>query len=150
MFKFGTIGAYKQVRNNPRCVAQSDMLDGMVILINDEALEASVPGEDGVTTAAWIVGNIIDKPEVLNKADFKVLEGEHVRAFYLPDLKEMPIEICNRVVTDYDAVEVDDILVAGEDGKWVVTDDATGYAVSLHVQAITTYGDYGFRCRVIA
>ena len=59
MFKFGTIGAYKQVRNNPRCKASVDLVPGLVVIPNDSSGNAFPPGasstakggvyEDGAT-----------------------------------------------------------------------------------------------------
>ena len=146
MFKFGTIGAFKQVRNNPRCKAAQDLLDGQVVIPNDATGVALTPANAGEAQGdVWVVGNLIDKPEIRNKADFKVLNGEHVRAFRLSDVKHLPIELCHRVVTGYDAVVKGDVLVpaANGSGNWVKTADASAYEVSLKVIELSTFGDKG-------
>lgn len=158
MFKFGTIGAFKQVRNNPRCKATKDILDGMVVLPDDATGLAPTPANVAEAKGnVWVVGNIIDKPEIRNKKDYFIGNGEYVRAFLLSDLKELPVELDYRVVTpDYNTVAVGDVLVSAGDGsgQWVKADGVTvvasDYKVALKVIEKTTFGDKGLYCTVIA
>lgn len=158
MFKFGTIGAFKQVRNNPRCKAVQDLLDGQVVLPNDATGNAPVPATaDEAKGDVYVVGNIIDKPEIRNKVDFKVLTGEHVLAFRLADLTGLPVELDHLVVsTDYADVAKGDKLVPAADGSgnWVKADGTTviadEYAVSLEVLEKSSFGEKGLYCTVKA
>lgn len=157
MFKFGTIGAFKQVRNNPRYIAAVDLVNGLVVIPNDATEVQALPADVAAAKLGeWVVGNIIDKPEIRNKVDFKVEAGEFVRAFYLPDLKELPVEIDASVVeTAYASVAVGDVLVPNAvNGKWVKADgttiDADDYAVGLKVLEKSTFGGQGLYCKVQA
>lgn len=151
MFKFGTIGAYKQVRNNPRAKAVVDLLAGQVVLPNEATGLAPVPATaDEAKGDVYVVGNIIDKPEVRNSADFKVLAGEPVRAFRLADLVGLPVELNDDVVvTDYATLVKGDVLVPAGDGtgKWVKVDGTTivadGYSVKLEIVEKTAFGEKG-------
>ncbi len=162
MFKPLTIGYYKQVRNNPRCKAQSNVYPGMVVVLDEANKTASVPADAAAAQGKpYIVSNIIDKPEVENKADFVVQTGEYVRADYLADANELLIELDYRViVTDLSTVAIGDVLVpanetdnAGNGGKWIKADGeaivASSYAINLEVVEKTTFGDKGVLCKVV-
>lgn len=150
MFKFGTIGAYKQVRNNPRCVAHQNLLVGQVVTLNEATKLTVSPTSDTAKGEVYVVSNIIDKPEIRSKQDFVVEKGEHVLAFRLADLADMTIEIDEKVVTTaYASVSVNDVLVADTAGKWVKTSAATGYKVSLVVLEKTSFGGKGLYCKVV-
>ena len=152
MFKFGTIGAYKQVRNNPRCKATQNLVAGLVVLPDDATGLAPTPSTEALAKGdVWVVGNIIDKPEINNKADFTVEAGEYVRTFNLADLKGLPVELsADTVSDDYTTLVVGDVLVPAADssGKWV-KGEATGYKVALKVLEKTTFGDKGLYCSVV-
>lgn len=148
MFKFGTIGAFKQVRNNPRCKATQDLVDGQVVIPNDATGLAPTPAN--ATDAqgdVWVVGNLIDKPEIRNKEDFKVMNGEYVRAFRLADVQHLPVEISHHAVVNYDALVVGDVLIPAADGsgKWVkrVAEVLADYKVKLEIRELSTFGDKG-------
>ncbi len=144
MFKPMTIGYYKQVRNNPRCKAEVDLMAGMVVVVDEAGRKAALPTAEEAKGEIWIVSNIIDKPEIRNKEDFTVLAGEYVRADFLADAKELPIELDFRVIgTDFDTINIGDKLVANAEGKWEVAVDTTGYAVSLEVIEKSGFGDKG-------
>lgn len=151
MFKFGTIGAFKQVRNNPRTKAEVDLVNGQVVLPNDATGLAATPNsEDEAKGDVYVVYNIIDKPEIRNSSDFKVLAGEHVRAFRLADLVGLPVELNDEVVADeYDTLAKGDVLVPAGDGtgKWVKADGAAiiadEYQVKLEILEKTTFGEKG-------
>lgn len=144
MFKPVTIGYYKQVRNNPRCEAEVDLMAGMAVTLDEATKKASLPTAITAKGELWIVSNIIDKPEIRNKEDFKVLKGEPVRADLLVDAKELPIELDYRVIaTDYATVKIGDKLIANADGKWEVSADVTGYKIYLEVVEKSNFGDKG-------
>lgn len=144
MFKPMTIGYYKQVRNNPRCKAEVDLIPGMVVTLDEATKKASLPTAETAKGEVWIVSNIIDKPEIHNKEDFTVLAGEYVRADLLSDAKELPIELSYRVLEDdYASIAIGDKLVADESGKWKKVDVVDGYKVVLEVFEKTTFGDKG-------
>lgn len=144
MFNFGTIGAYKQARNNPRCKATTDLKNGQVVVLDEIKKEASLPSADDVVGKdLWVVFNIIDKPEVLSTNDFKVEEGEFVRAFLLADLVGLPVQLGHQVVKDYDSLVAGDTLVVTTDGKWEKSSDASGNAISLEVIAKTGFAEKG-------
>lgn len=155
MFKFGTIGAFKQVRNNPRCKVTKDSFPGEVVLPNDATGKAPAPASaDQAKGEVYVLGNIIDKPEILNKKDFKVLEGEFGLAFNLADLKDLPVEIDASVVKDYAGIAKGNKLVSAADGsgKWIKADGtsvvAADYKVHLEVLEKSTFGGQGLYCSV--
>ncbi|MGV2885477.1 hypothetical protein [Paenibacillus taichungensis] len=161
MFKFGTIGAFKQVRNNPVGKATSILLDGMTVIPDRIKKESPVPATPTEAKGdVYVAGNIIDKPEIRNKRDFKIEIGEPVRSFRLADAVGLPVEIDYRILKDnFEDITVKDFLVStnvaddGLDaGKWKkVTDaEAKEYKVSLHVIEKTSYGDKGLYCEVIS
>ena len=149
MFKFGTIGAYKQVRNNPRCVAHQNLLVGQVVTLDEATKLTAFPTSETAKGEVYVVGNIIDKPEIRSKQDFVVEKGEHVLGFRLADLADMTIEIDEKVVTNATGISVKDVLVADTTGKWVKTSAATGYKVSLVVLEKTSFGGKGLYCKVV-
>jgi hypothetical protein len=156
MFKFGTIGAFKQVRNNPRCKAVAQLVNGLVVLPSDATKQAPAPANAAQAQGeVYVVKNIIDKPEIRSKKDFKVEIGEFVRAFNLVDLKDLPVELDATVVsTAYASVAVGDKLCPAVDGsgKWIKADGTTivytNYKVYLEVLEKTTLGDQGLYCVV--
>lgn len=151
MFKFGTIGAFKQVRNNPRCKATVQLKNGLVVVPNDATKEAPTPAATATAQGEiFVVGNIVDKPEIRNSEDFAIEIGEYVRAFNLADLKELPVELNEDVVTTaYTSIAVGDKLVANHDGsgKWIKADGTTivhtAYSVYLEVVEKTAFGGKG-------
>jgi hypothetical protein len=163
MFKFGTIGAFKQVRNNPRCKATADLYNGLAVLPDDATGNAPTPStEDLAQGDLYVVFNNIDKPEVDSTKEFKVLTGEYVRAFRLADIQDMPVEIDDNVVgATYSTVAVGDKLVALADGtgKWgavyglqadgVTANTAADFKINLEVLEKSAYGDNGLYCKVV-
>lgn len=151
MFKFGTIGAFKQVRNNPRCKVTKDSFPGEVVLPNDATGLAKAPAAAGEAQGeVYVLGNIIDKPEVSNKVDFKVKKDEFGLAFNLADLKDLPVELNYQVVKgDYAAINKGDTLVPAADGSGLwVKGAATDFKVSLVVLEKSAFGDKGLYCSV--
>ncbi|WP_366560087.1 hypothetical protein AB0R69_15390 [Bacillus pumilus] len=147
MFKFGTIGAFKQVRNNPRCKATKDLVPGYVVVPDDSTGLAPTPSSAAAAKGdVYVVGNIIDKPEIRNKADFKVLKDEFVRAFRLADCVGLSIELSQDTVVDFENIVKNDVLVPAADssGKWVKSDGSDDdYKVKLKVLENTTFGGNG-------
>jgi hypothetical protein len=155
MFKFGTIGAFKQVRNNPRCKATQDLVAGLAVLPNDATKLAPTPATaDEAKGDVYFTGNIIDKPEIRNKADFKIEAGEFVLGFKASDADDLPVELSHDTVVGYDALVKGDVLVVAGDGtgKWVKADGTTivaaDYKVTLEVLEKTTFGDKGIYATV--
>lgn len=148
MFKPMTIGYYKQVRNNPRCKADVDLMAGMVVVVDEVSKKVLLPTAEEAKGSVWIVSNIIDKPEIRNKEDFYISAGEYIRADFLEDAKELPIELDFRVIeTDYATLKVGDELVPSASGKWVVADGTTiiaaDHTISLEIIEKSSFGDKG-------
>jgi hypothetical protein len=157
MFKFGTIGAFKHARNNPRLKAAAQLKNGFVVIPDEANGTCAAPAAqaDAQSRNVWVVYNIIDKPEVLSTKDFTIEAGEYVRQFLLADLEGLPVELNEDVVnTAYASVSVGDVLVPDHDGsgKWVkadgVTYDEATYAIALEVLEKTTFGGNGLYCQV--
>ena len=146
MFKFGTIGAFKQVRNNPRCKVQKETKVGEVVVLDEATLKATAPSNaDQAQGELYVVGNIIDQPEVRSKKDFSLAEGDFALSFNLADLKELPVELSADVIADdYASVAKGDTLVASTDGsgKWVKGDGAS-FKAYLEVLEKSTFGGKG-------
>ncbi|OMD67463.1 hypothetical protein [Paenibacillus odorifer] len=158
MFKFGTIGAFKQVRNNPRTKAVINTYNGYVVIPDDAtglAPTAATPTQ-AKSKDVHVVWNIIDKPEIRNSSDFYIAVGEPVRAFKLIDLVDLPVELSHDVVKDdFATVAIGAFLVPCDDttdptarGKWKVS-TATDYGVKIKVLEKTTFGDKGFYGKVV-
>ncbi|MBM7598098.1 hypothetical protein JOC34_000455 [Virgibacillus halotolerans] len=140
MFNFVTISAYNHVRNNPRCKAQEDLVNGLAVTLDEVAKEANLPDTEGAKgTELFVVFNIIDKPEIRNSADFKVEKGEFVRAFLLHDAKELPVEVGTAALSGQSAVG-DKLVVEAGTGKWVKAGEDDDHAIQLEVTAKTPNG----------
>lgn len=155
MFNFGTIGAYKQARNNPRVKAAEDTKNGQVLVLNNQTGVASFPqGEEAKGKDLWVAFNIVDKPETLKTSEFTIEAGEYVRAFYLADLTGLPVLVGHQVIgTNYEDIVAGDILVPEEGtGKWVKVDSVSAeeYAIKLEVVAKNTFADKGIEAIVHA
>ncbi|MEK4006348.1 hypothetical protein [Paenibacillus sp. FSL H3-0333] len=158
MFKFGTIGAFKQVRNNPRTKAVIQLKNGAVVFPDDSTGFAPTAATPTVAKSkdSYVVWNIIDKPEIRILSNFVIEIGEYVRAFKLTDLVDLPVELSYDLVKDdYTTVTVGSVLVPCDDttdptakGKWKVS-TATDYAISIKVLEKTTFGDKGFYGKVV-
>ena len=151
MFKFGTIGAFKQVRNNPRCKVTKDSFPGEVVIPNDATGLAEAPSAAGEAQGeVYVLTNIIDKPEIGNKVDFKVKKDEFAHASNLADLKDLPVELNYQVVKDdYTSVAKGDVLVPAADGSGLwVKGDAANFKVSLEVLEKSAFGNKGLYCTV--
>lgn len=157
MFNFGTIGAYKQVRNNPRTKATAETKNGQVLVLDEGAKTNAFPTADEAKgNNVYVAFNIVDKPEVRITNDFKIEKDEYVRAFRLADLVDLPVLVGHQVIdTDYASVAKGDVLVPQADtGNWVKADGtdiiADDYAVTLEVIAKNGFGDAGVEAVVRA
>lgn len=152
MFNFGTIGAYKQARNNPRNKAEVELKNGQVVVMDDINNLAKLPTAEQATGAdLWVTFNIVDKPEIRNTNEFKIDAGEYVRAFYLADLKGLPVLFGHQVLTTaYGDIAKGDKLVANAEGKLEKTDEVDGYAVYFEVVDKNGFADQGLEAIVRA
>jgi hypothetical protein len=158
MFKFGTIGAFKQVRNNPRTKAVIQLKNGSVVIPDDSTGLAPTPATPTIAKGkdVHVVWNIIDKPEIRSSSDFVIEAGEYLRAFKLADLADLPVELSYDIVKDdFGTVPVGTYLVPcdaeddpSQDGKWKMS-SATDYAVKIKILEKTTFGDKGFYGKVV-
>lgn len=157
MFNFGTIGAYKQARNNPRCKATAEILNGQVVKLDEAAKTAAFPADATAAQGAdvYVAFNIVDKPEIRNTNDFSIEVDEFVRSFRLADLVDLPVLLGQKVVAGYASVAPGDVLVPeAATGNWVVADGTTiiaaDYAVSLEVVEKNLFADGGLEAIVRA
>lgn len=155
MFNFGTIGAYKQARNNPRTKVEADTKNGQVLVLDDANGVAKFPNADEAKGKdVWVAFNIVDKPEIRITNDFKIKAGEFVRAFYLADLVNLPVLLGHQVIADsYADVAKGDVLVPqANTGMWVKVDVETAeeYTVKLEVIEKNGFADGGVEAIVRA
>jgi hypothetical protein len=157
MFKYATLGGIQNSRNNPRTKAEQKLLNGMVVIPSDVTGKAPTPKTvDEAKAAAYVVNNIIDKPEIRNSADFAIEVGEYVHADFLPAVNDLGVELDEKVVAGFAEVVVGDQLVPAGDGtgQWVKADGTTviadEYAVKLQVVKNTTFGGKGLLAEVKA
>ncbi|WP_063565468.1 hypothetical protein [Paenibacillus sp. O199] len=158
MFKFGTIGAFKQVGNNPRTKAVIDTKNGYVVIPDDVTGLSPTPATPTIAQSkdVYVAMNIIDKPEIRNSSDFYIAKDEHIRAFKLTDLADKLCDFSYDIVkNDYASVALNSYLVPCDDatdpdhkGKWKVSTD-TDYNVRIQILEKTTYGDKGFHGKVV-
>lgn len=146
MFNFATIGAYKQVRNNPRTKVEADTKNGQVLVLDEVNGTANFPAD---ATAAqgknlYVAFNIIDTPELWITNDFVIKEGEFVRAFLLADLADLPVTLSHDIITDnYADLAKGDVLVPeAATGNWV-KGVATDFAISLEIIKKNGFGNQG-------
>src|SRR5699024_2601848 len=130
---------------NARCKAKGVLTNVQVVVLNEVAQEANLTAAGDVEGKELHVAfNIVDKPEIRNTNDFKIEEGEFVRAFRLADLVGLPVLVGHGVLAD-DLADVakGDILVAEADtGNWVKGSDATN-AIQLEVVEKNMFADGG-------
>ena len=161
MFKFGTIGAFNVAKTNPRCKAEVDLVNGMVVVMDEANKLAKVPATDAIAKGKdlWVVNNIIDKYFIYQPStSHKIEKGEYVRGFRLIDLAGLQVELdTQEVKTAYATLAKEDTLVlcdavtdTTDAGKWKKA-ATTGYALALKIVEKTTYGNgEGLLCEVVA
>lgn len=148
--KFQNYSAIKNEQHTPRAIAETDMKNGYAVVIKyvDGKETATVPTADETKGDIYFVWNTITEPELDNYDDFVVKAGKPVRAFNYANATREIVEISSDLVAG-DSIAVDDILVAGTDGGYVKTSDATGYKVSLKVIGFNNIGGKGYDCVII-
>jgi hypothetical protein len=159
LFKFGTLGVYSNVINNPRAIVIADTKLGQTYKIVDNYSATIQEGAVAFATDAevkagnvWVCLNVIDTPELWRLADFVVKAGTPARSYKLDDLIGYPVELSSDLVsTAYASVAVGDYLIpcnatddASNPTSWKKAATPTGYAVAIKVMEKTTFGGTGF------
>jgi hypothetical protein len=157
LFKFHDSN-FINVPNLPNVVATSNTYNGNVFALDYDATisgttydVAATPLADATAAQAgdfYIMSNIIDKPEILNTEDYKVIAGEYIRAYKAKDIVGLFLDLAGDLVTDtYSGVSKGDKLIPRSVAdttntmKWKV-DAASGYEVYLEVVKKTTFGSF--------
>lgn len=150
--KFQNYSGLKNAKDNPRCIAASDLKNGQAVVysIGTDGKEVVALATDAASAkkANHFVWNTLEKAETLNEADYKVCSGDFARIFEFPQGELMDIS-ADLVVTT--TVSTGDVLVAAtENGKYVVaTTGDTSYQFGLQVQGKTSYGGNGYSALVV-
>jgi len=113
---------------------------------------AATPLVDATAVQAgdfYVMMNIIDKPEIENTEDYKVVSGEFIRGFKLKDYVGQFVNLSADLVTDtYSGVSVGNYLVPRSLAdttnymKWKKATDVSGYEVYLEVVKKNTFGAF--------
>jgi len=97
----------------------------------------------------YVMCNIIDKPEILNTEDYKVIAGEYIRAFRLKDCVGLQFDMSADLVTDtYADVAVGNYIIprSVEDTTntklWTKIANPSTYAIFLKVISKSTFGAF--------
>lgn len=161
LVKFQNHSAIKNAQNNPRVIATRTTVNGDCLKVVDNHVsggitikEAGVPFATVAEAKAenvWMAMNIVDKPEILNYADFKIEQGEYLRLFNLTKLAGEIIEVSSDICTTaFASVPVGAILipcdatsdVANPTKLKVADEEDTGYKTTFKVIAKTTFGAF--------
>lgn len=150
LLKFGTIGMYEQALNNPRVVAKGDMVNGYCFKVVDNASkEEATPftdDADAKVSDLYVMLNLVDKPEILNYADYKIVAGENLNAYKLSGLQGYYMEMSGDLIVGADAITVGKHLVPVPAGynqmKWKDAGAVVDYKTTLEVTDITTFGTF--------
>jgi len=113
--------------------------------------EAASAITSGTATDQYYVAlNIVDAPELWDRADFQVNAGEYVNSFGLNDVVGYPVELSSDLVsTAYNTISEGDVLIPDNGNfKWVKGSKGT-YAIALKVIEKTTFGETGLYCKII-
>lgn len=168
LFKFQNYSAIKNAQDNPRILATADTYNGYVFKVVDGAggIESATPcvdADDAKVADLHIMLNVVDKPELLNYADYKVETGEYIRGFRLKNLIGEKVEFTSDLVTDtYSTVNVGDYLIprsladTTNTMKWKKS-TVTGHGICLKVTAKNTFGVFtidgsggGYECKIVS
>lgn len=145
--KFQNFSGIKNEQHNPRAVAQSTFKNGQAVVIsldtNGKEI-ASFPTTTGMANVLF-VDNVIDKPELDNKSDYRVEKGECVRAFEFP--KSELLEVSGDLVATTTVVKGDK-LIANASGLYEKT-TVTTVTSYLEVVAVTTFMGSGYTVKVV-
>ena len=97
----------------------------------------------------YVMFNIIDKPEIINTDEYKVVAGEYIRAFRLKDLVGQQFDMSADLITDAFAdVAVGNYIIGRSVAdttntqKWTKTADPSTYEIYLKVIRKTTFGSF--------
>lgn len=137
------------VPNHPEVVASANTYNGYQFKLVGDTATVHATAVEVQAGDAYVMLNIIDKPEVLNTDEYFVKSGEFIRAYRLKDLVGFKLELSADLITDaFSGVNAGDLLVGRStadttDGmKWKVLADVTGYEVYLKVVKKTTFGAF--------
>jgi len=154
--------------NKPNVVATVDTYNGYQFALSDGTAVAFANATAAQAGDIYVMNNIIDKPEIENTEDYKVIAGEYIRAFRLKDYVGQEVDLSGDLVTDtYSTVVVGDYLVPRTTAdttstmKWKKLADVTGYEIYLKVTKKTTFGAFtidagggtvpgGFVCEIMS
>jgi len=148
LFKFHDSNFLK-VPNKPNVLAIADTYNGYQFNVVSDT-QVIVPD---LATAKlgdiYVMFNIIDKPEIINTDDYKVIAGEYIRAFRLKDYVGQQLDMSADLLTDTFAnVAVGDTIIPRSVAdttntmKWTKTADPSTYAIYLKVIKKTTFGSF--------
>ena len=150
--KFQNYSGLKNAKDNPRCIAASDLKNGQVVVYSigtDGKEYATLPTDaTSAKNAKHFVWNTIDKPELDNETDYVIKSGEYARIFEFPQGELMDVS-SDLIVTT--TLSTGDVLVAATaNGKYVkATASDTGYGQGLQIKEKTTFGGTGYTALVI-
>lgn len=140
---------YLNVPNHPEIKATVDTYNGYQFkLVGDTAVPHATAAEVQ-SGEAYVMWNIIDKPEIINTDDYKVKTGEAIRAWRLKDLVGLKLDLSADLVTDAFTGVAEGAKLVGRSAvdttdtqKWKVAADVTGYKLYLEVVKKTTFGAF--------
>ena len=148
LFKFHDSN-FLNIPNKPNVLAIANTYNGYQFNVTSDT-QVIVPD---LATAKlgdiYVMFNIIDKPEILNTDDYKVIAGEYIRAFRLKDLVGQQFDMSSDLITDAFAdVAKDNLLIPRSAAdttntmKWTKTADVSAYEIYLKVIKKTTFGAF--------
>jgi hypothetical protein len=148
LFKFHDSN-FLTVPNKPNVLAIGDTYNGNQFNVVSDT-QVVVPD---LATAKlgdiWVMYNIIDKPEILNTEDYKVIAGEYIRAFRFKDCVGLQFDMSSDLVTDtYSTVSVGNYIIprstadATNTKLWTKIADPSQYAIFLKVISKSTFGAF--------
>jgi hypothetical protein len=148
LFKFHDSN-YLNVSNRPEISATTTTYNGEQFkLVGDTAVPHATATEVQAGDA-YVMLNIIDKPEIKNTDDYCVKSGERIRAYRLKDIVGLQLDLSADLVTDaFSTVTTGAFLVGRSIADttdtmgWKVVADVTGYEVYLKVERKTTFGSF--------
>lgn len=139
--------------NHPEVVATVDTYNGNQFkIVTTAGVDTAVPfatDTEVKTGNAYVMLNIIDKPEIINTDDYKIPANGKIRAYRIKDFVGEKMDVSADLVTDaFSTVSVGDTLVGCCAADTTNTmglkkvADVTGYAVYYVVVAKTTFGSF--------
>lgn len=97
----------------------------------------------------YFMYNIIDKPEILNTEDYKVIADEYIRAFRFKDYVGQQLDFSADLVTDdFADISVGDFIIGRSTAdttdtmKYTKTADPSTYEIYFKVIKKTTFGAF--------